>query len=374
MVNYLTHVTSIVPRLPPAIDGVGDYALNLARQLRKDFNIQTHFIVGNTKWNSAAEIDGFPVSQVTVGVADHRHHSSDALLNLLSSDRSSSILLHYVGYGYAQRGCPVWLVDGLQRWKSLFPKRSLVTMFHEVYALGPPWTSSFWLSPLQKNLAARLAQMSDRCITSKQSYGEVLYQLNPSKQTEITCLPVFSNIGEPEYLPTLSERSQRLVVFGSRNARLQVYNQSLKALEETCQNLKIKEILDIGVPTGLELSKIKGIPIIERGVDEAEEISKILQDSIAGFLKFPPPTYLAKSGIFAACCAHRLIPCMAISSKIPIDSLEKGKHYWSTDDHSNELTLKQGQDIADNAYAWYQTHSLPVQAKIFMENLILRQQ
>ncbi|MHC5829749.1 MAG: glycosyltransferase family 1 protein, partial [Nostoc sp.] len=122
-------------------------------------------------------------------------------------------------------------------------------------------TSSFWLSPLQKNLAARLAQMSDRCITSKQSYGEVLYQLNPNQQTEITCLPVFSNIGEPEYLPTLSERSQRLVVFGSRNARLQVYNQCLKALEETCQNLNIKEILDIGVATGLELSKIKGIPI-----------------------------------------------------------------------------------------------------------------
>ena len=372
--NYLTHVTSIIPRLPPAIDGVGDYALNLARQLRKDFNIQTHFIVGNPTWTGAAEIEGFPVSQISMGVASHRHGSPDALLNLLSSDRTSSILLHYVGYGYAQRGCPVWLVDGLQRWKSLFPKRSLLTMFHEVYASGPPWTSSFWLSPLQKNLAARLAQMSDRCITSKQSYGEVLYQLNPTKQTEITCLPVFSNIGEPEYLPTLSERSQRLVVFGSRNARLQVYNQCLKALEETCQNLNIKEILDIGVPTGLELSKIKGIPIIERGVDEAEEISKILQDSIAGFLNFPPPAYLAKSTIFASYCAHRLIPCMAISSKIPVDSLEKGKHYWSADEHSNELTLKQGHDIADNAYAWYQTHSLPVQAKIFMENLILRQQ
>jgi hypothetical protein len=367
MVNFVTHVTSIVPRLPPAINGVGDYALNLARQLRQDFNIQTHFVVGSTNWNGAAEIDGFPVSQVS-------DRSPDALLTLLSSNCSSPILLHYVGYGYAKRGCPVWLVDGLQRWKILYPKRSLVTMFHEIAASGPIWTSSFWLSSLQKSLAARLAQMSDRCITSKQSYGEVLYQLNRTQKTEITCLPVFSNIGEPEYLPTLPERSQRLVVFGSRNARLQVYNQCLKALEETCQNLKIKEILDIGVPTGLELSEIMEIPIIERGVDEAEEISKILQDSIAGFLNFPPPAYLAKSTIFAAYCAHRLIPCMVISSKVPIDGLEKGKNYWAADDPSNELRLKQGQDIADNAYTWYQTHSLPVQAKIFMENLILRQQ
>ncbi|MGJ5627862.1 glycosyltransferase family 1 protein [Nostoc sp. CALU 1950] len=367
MVIYSSHVISIVPRLPPAIDGVGDYAMNLACQLRQDFNIQTHFVVGDTKWNGAAEIDSFPVRQVS-------DRSPDTLLTLLSNDCSSPILLHYVGYGYAQRGCPIWLVDGLQRCKSLFPKRSLVTMFHEVYASGPPWASSFWLSALQKNLAARLAQMSDRSITSKQSYGELLYQLNPTKQTEITCLPVFSNIGEPEYLPNLSERSPRLVVFGSRNSRLQVYNQCLKALEETCQSLKIKEILDIGVPTGLELSEIGEIPIIEKGVDKAEEISKTLQDSIAGFLNFPPPEYLAKSTIFAAYCAHRLIPCMVISSKVPIDGLEKGKHYCSADNHSNELRLKQGQNIADNAYRWYQTHSLSVQAKIFMDNLILPQQ
>jgi hypothetical protein len=147
--SNLASVISIVPRLTPAIDGVGDYALNLARQLRQDFNIQIHFVVGDTKWNGAAEIDGFPVSQVS-------DRSFDALLTLLSNDHSSSILLHYVGYGYAQRGCPVWLVDGLQRWKSLFPKRSLVTMFHEIAASGPPWTSAFWLSPLQKSLAARL--------------------------------------------------------------------------------------------------------------------------------------------------------------------------------------------------------------------------
>lgn len=87
MVNYLTHVTSIVPRLPPAIDGVGDYALNLARQLRKDFNIQTHFIVGDTTSTSSAEIEGFSVSQVS-------DRSPDALVNLLSSDRRQHWDLH----------------------------------------------------------------------------------------------------------------------------------------------------------------------------------------------------------------------------------------------------------------------------------------
>ncbi|MFZ4728709.1 MAG: glycosyltransferase family 1 protein, partial [Pseudanabaena sp.] len=77
---------------------------------------------------------------------------------MLEGDRTSPVLLHYVGYGYAKRGCPVWLVDGIQRWKNLYPDRLLVTMFHELHASGtPPWTSSFWLSPLQKNLVTRLA-------------------------------------------------------------------------------------------------------------------------------------------------------------------------------------------------------------------------
>ena len=54
MSNLATIIS--VPRLPPAIDGVGDYALNLARQLRKDFNIQTHFIVGNSTWKCAENL------------------------------------------------------------------------------------------------------------------------------------------------------------------------------------------------------------------------------------------------------------------------------------------------------------------------------
>jgi hypothetical protein len=39
-------IYQIVPRLHPRIDGVGDYALSLARQLRHDYGIDTHFIIG----------------------------------------------------------------------------------------------------------------------------------------------------------------------------------------------------------------------------------------------------------------------------------------------------------------------------------------
>ncbi|MTJ53681.1 glycosyltransferase family 1 protein [Anabaena sp. UHCC 0253] len=361
------NIIQIVPRLPPAIDGVGDYALNLARQLRKDFSIHTHFIVGNSTWKGTAEIEGFTVNQIT-------DNSANTLLTLLScNDSSSSILLHYVGYGYAQRGCPVWLVEGLQRWKSLYPKSNLVTMFHELYASGyPPWTSSFWLFPLQKSLAARLAQLSDRCVTSKKLYADIITQISQGKHNQVLFLPVFSTVGEPEKLPPdLSERQHRLVIFGGVANRARVYNQSQEVLDYVCQRLNIKEICDIGTPTGITPSSIGKVPILEIGKQAAHKVSDILADSIAGFSDYNPD-YLAKSTIFAAYCAYRLLPINAKGSVSVIDGIEAGKHYWipnaKENNWTNELDL---QTIADKSYYWYQSHNLSSHITVFVSQLLL---
>jgi len=50
-------------RLPPEIDGVGDYALSLARQLRLDFGIEMHFIVCDPTWAGATEIEDFRLTK-----------------------------------------------------------------------------------------------------------------------------------------------------------------------------------------------------------------------------------------------------------------------------------------------------------------------
>jgi hypothetical protein len=361
-VNHLTNVYSIVPRLPPAIDGVGDYALNLARQLRKDFNIQTHFIVGNPTWSGESEIEGFAVSQI-------RDRTANNLVELLSGDRTSPILLHYVGYGYAQRGCPVWLVDGLQRWKSSFPNRLLVTMFHELYASGAPWTSSFWLSSLQKNLAARLTKLSDRCITSKQLYADMISQLSQGKHQQVPALPVFSNIGEPEKPPlALSHRQQQLVVFGGIAKRTRVYQDCQTTLEYVCHSLNIQKILDIGTPTEITPTSIGKIPVLELGQQPANKVSDILADSVAGFCDYNPD-YLAKSTIFAAYCAHGLLPINAKDSRFVNDGIRLSEHYWVPNPNNDLLDDFDIQAIANNAYLWYLTHSISAQTKIFSKLL-----
>lgn len=357
-------VTSLVTRLPPMIDGVGDHAFILALKLRKYFDIKTHFIVCDHTWKGSTQIEGFTVSKI-------RDCSANSLLTVLQTEifSSTTILLHYVNYGYAKRGCPVWLVDGLQSWRAKNNNRSLVTMFHETYASGPPWTSSFWLSPLQKNLAARLAKMSDHCLTSRENYAKVLSQLSLGKHTEIATLPVFSNIGEPQQVPPLAERSKRLVIFGSPSSRRRVYQESFAELERTCQLLEIEEILDIGTSTNLTLSTVNKVPVVELGQRSASEISHFLLNSLVGFFDYNPE-YLAKSGIFAAYCAHGLLPVSDRRTALLVDGIAAEKHYWVPD--AQPTNLQNLQVIADNAYAWYQNHNLYVQSKTFAALLINR--
>lgn len=359
MINF--NVISIVTQLPPAIDGVGDYALNLARQLRQDFNIQTHFIVGNPTWNGAMEIEGFPVSKVT-------DRSVNKLLTVLSSDRSSPVLLHYVGYGYANRGCPVWLVDGLQRWKALSPSQPLVTMFHELYAFGSIWTSQFWTSPLQRNLAARLVRLSNYCFTSKQGYADIIRKFSQGLHTQIPTLPVFSTVGEPQHVSPLAERSPSLVVFGGRGPRSRVYQRSRLTLERVCRELEIKEIIDIGSKLDFDVELVNGISVTSLGVQPPEEISRILSTSMVGFLDYPTD-FLAKSTIFAAYCAHGVVPIGVSYPGKDTDELKAGKHYWLADKLLEKMNLLEAQTIADNARAWYNHHSLSVQASTFIKYL-----
>ena len=102
-------IAQIVPRLPPAVGGLADFALLIAKQLRVDHNIDSRFIVGDPGWRGLNDIDGFLVRAVT-------NRTTRGLFQALGN--VSPVLLHYVGYGYAKRGCPFWLIDGLERWRT----------------------------------------------------------------------------------------------------------------------------------------------------------------------------------------------------------------------------------------------------------------
>jgi hypothetical protein len=357
-------IISIVPRLAPAVDGVGDYALNLARQLRQNFAIDTHFIVSDPTWLEEPQIEGFAVNRVDA-------RTTPALLALIQTDRpnSSTILLHYVPHGYAKKACPFWLIQGLKAWQQQTQNAKLVTMFHELYALGVPWSSDFWLSPVQKSLAIQLAQLTDQCLTSCESYATRLYEFGAGKHQQILTLSVPSTIGEPTQVLPLAKRQPRLVVFGQTGARTRVYkkNQQLKRI---CQALGIQEILDIGPPTGLKLDNLIDLPIVELGFQSSSEVSNLLLEATAGLINYDP-NRLAKSTIFAAYCAHGVLPISDQVSSRFSNGLTPGTHYWSPSLNTiaPSSSIEGLQPIANNARAWYQTHNQNMQAKIFAELL-----
>jgi hypothetical protein len=354
----LMNLIAIIPRLPPVVDGIGDYALCLARLLRDNVGITTRFIVTDPAWTGAGEVEGFEVRRMT-------SHSTDELLNLLAECPSTSeqVVLHYEGYGYAQRGCPIWLVTTVEKWRRENTERRLVTIFHELYAKGPPWTSSFWLSPLQKSLTTRLARLSDQWLTSLERYALVVQKMSGKESSKPNHIAVFSSIGEPQSASPLNERRRRLVVFGTRGRRVEVYKRSATDLNRICEALGIEEIVDIGRPVDFDISSAMKAPVVTCGELPGSEVSEICLDSVAGVIDYPA-SMLGKSTIFAAYCSHRMIPIVAGHGDGRFaDGLEAGVHYWLTSDASEQVNMASGQLMADRAFEWYQSHNLSAHAR-----------
>lgn len=315
-------VIQIVPRLPPPVEGVGSHAQALAGALAAH-GIETRFVTGGA-------------------VPD--------------PDEKGPVLLHYANYGYHRRGCPARLVDGLVRWRQRGAGRRLITLFHEVWATGPPWRSSFWLAPRQRQLAATLARLSAGMVTSLDLYARMVRPWAGERPVRVT--PVFSTVGEPAAVPPCAGRTPRLVVFGGAGVRSRAWGRELPALAAACRELEIEEVLDVGPPTPVP-DRIGTVPVRALGVLPAEEAGARLLEARAGFLSYPPP-FLPKSTIFAAYCAHGLAPVCAWSRRAP--AAGPVPPLWRPGTDPGES--------AEQARTWYAGHTLARQAEVFREMLL----
>jgi hypothetical protein len=274
----------------------------------------------------------------------------------------AGVLLHYSGYGYHERGCPVWLAAGIARWLARGSRRRVSTFFHEVNAFGPPWRSSFWLSPLQRRIAAALAGASSGIATSLSLYRDVLHRWVPGRAVAV--LPVFSAVGEPAQVSPLASRRRRIAVFGGAGTRLRAFHDHRDDLEAACRALGAEEVLDIGPPGGAVTAAIGGRPVRRLGVLPAQEVGDLLLDSVAGFLAYPAD-FLPKSTVFAAYCAHGVVTVCATSGRNGGGPLTAGEHYLPVHPERppGEAEL---QAVAGRARAWYLEHSLERQMEPFL--------
>ena len=349
----MKHIITIVPRLPPIIDGVGDYASLLANSLKINFGISTQFIA----CDPLKPVDTSNEEWSPIQLPDRTTRS---LLHILEQyGELDTILLHYVGYGYAKRGCPLWLLDALKKWRSAKSNRRLIIVFHELYATSNlPWNSQFWTSPIQQQIAKDLVDLADSVMTSNQLFGNLIQGLSNKHNGKIAILPVFSTIGECSAPLPLTKRQPWLVTFGNSSFRKSIYANSLEQLTTVCQQLDIKEIYDIGHNSSEIVRSIPAVKVNAMGVLPATEIAQIFSNARVGFINYPIP-YVGKSTIFAAYCSYQLLSVFDNRNLANnLDGVKLDRHYWSVQNPDDLIDLDLAQSIANNAYQWYDLHNL----------------
>ncbi|MBU2858407.1 hypothetical protein HF289_16620 [Acidithiobacillus ferrooxidans] len=262
-----------------------------------------------------------------------------------------SVVLQMSGYGFSKRGAPLWLLREMERRRHESSKFGV--FFHELYAFGPPWKSAFWVSPAQRYVVCRLAEMSDFWMTNREGSAQWLRRYAGNKPHAV--LPVFSNVCEIQSLPAV--RKNRLVVFGSAGLRTTAYRTAGRGLLQWAKRQSI-EIHDVG-PTVTDpqvMETLMGGGVIQHGRLEADKISDLMRDSRFGVIAYPIG-FIAKSGVFAAYCAHGLCPVILSKGHAPSDGLLAGQHYLPGIP-TGIVNADKAQRIGEGAWGWYQSHKL----------------
>lgn len=348
-------VLQIVPQLPGTFDGVGDYALNLARALSADHGITTTFLVAAK--TSVTSKEGY---RVISGL------NRDKVPEL--AQICEHVILHYVNYGYQARGIPFSLRAFAQQLRSQLRGR-WVTTFHELYASGPPWKSAFWLRPLQVRIARDMIDASTSCIVSNLPIERAIQAYDAGKKVYLA--PVLSNFGEPELIGFDAVPPRRWAICGG-TALIARSLALFEQLHPLIPEAFAPEHLDVvggreenSINATLDrLSRSRpGLSCHYHPEVSAGRASEILRQSSFGWIDYFGagkvwPGMVLKSTAFAALCAHGVVPVLSHSEEpIAIDGDALPGPYYITPEAINFPAPEQLRETQQKVYVWYHAHA-----------------
>ena len=327
-----------------------------------------------SKFDPAPACHLVPRVEGSNGLADYSYRLSPSS-TILEASRTGdlpawetlgpTLILHYSGYGYAVNGAPAALVGQCESWRAADSRRRLLVVFHELFARQPPWRKGFWWAPWQRHLLRRLITICDGGLSTLELHTSWLRRqgLEP-----YATLPVPSNVGETLSPLPLAQRRRHLVVFGGRSQRQAAYAGLLRE-PQLLERLAITAIHDVGPPLE-QHPRHHQLPVQCHGVLGPVQVAELLGQSLLGAVSYPLP-FLAKSGIFAAFCAHGILPLVFHAGRthgVQADGLRDGHHFitpaWLRAQAGPATAIAADTPIAAAAWRWYQPHRLIEQRRV----------
>lgn len=338
-------VLQIVPRLRPSVCGVGDYSVSIAQEMRSRHNVETRFLVGDPDWGYGNQVEGFAVDRVA-------SRSAGALAAALRRSECDAVIVQYSGYGFHKRGAPLWLLRGL----IASGHSNILMMFHELFATGPVCSSAFWLSPLMRWIARRLAALSKHVFTNREAGARWLGGRG------ITVLPIFSSLGEINRPGGLALRPNQLALFAYQAGANAWYWERLK---NSIEVLRPERIIALGRSPDVVDMACGDVPVVRTGILPAEEVAERLAACRYAYLSYPPE-FLGKSSILAAYAGNALATVLADAADSLPDGLVLGRHVLPASGLRADMDL----DAASgHLAAWYRQHDRQSTTAAFVKRL-----
>ncbi len=344
----------IVPRRPGTHDGVGDYALNLAHALARQFKIKTIFAVPHAM---AEEVGAFSVRSFDL--------SAEAAAEI--ADDCDDVLLHYVNYGYHARGVPRRLPGFLQTLRRKSGLRMSV-VFHELFAeVRTPWRSAFWLRPLQIRIAREIAAQAEVCFVSGELMAGQLQRI--AEPARVSIHPVMSTFGEPILSASnFAARDPHQWVICGGTALVERSVRSFAArIGEIPESFSPRELFVLGGRPNdavrANLESLRDLRVEYLPEIEASAASSILSSCSCGWLDYfhetrAPVGAVLKSTAFAAYCAHGVIPVFPrASSPVQLRQDSLPGPFFVGESGQNLPSEPERVQVAHSLYDWYQRNA-----------------
>jgi glycosyltransferase involved in cell wall biosynthesis len=366
--NFLTHV---VPTLPPQNGGAGEYALDLACQLRDQHGINSQFILCDPNWDGPARIKNFVIRRL-------RFPNEAGLWGLLASIKDKpAVLLHYDGYGYHKHGAPAWLYLGIKSWLaernrgSAQYHKQFSTVFHELW--GPaakPWQGKFYRQILQKRLIERLHRQSQISITSTHHRRTLLDAIDPEK-TMLLPIPGSLPVVDRTMPGAMQETPLRVAILGQHAPRSETIRAHANLLRTLDKTNRLASVVLMGKGRQASESLKADVALLQKQISpkQIEVLEESGAEDVSMFLS-RADLFLSPYGGEIACRSAAFMTalaagCLAVSrdghNTAP---LQESEHFIASDDSPSsverfERIAASGelQRIATAGQRWYQQYA-----------------